>query len=125
MVATPTPRPPFSLALAETLLGTYRSPLYVYEGDRLRQTIQHITQAIPYPRTRFHFASVTNGNIALLQIFREAGWGLHANTPGDIYLGLHAGFHPSQILYSGSNLNRDEMEQLFRWGVTTLNLDSL
>lgn len=125
MVATPTPRPPFSLALAETLLDTYGSPLYVYEGDRLRQTIQHITQALPYPQTRFHFASVTNGNIALLQIFREAGWGLHANTPGDIYLGLHAGFHPSQILYSGSNLNRAEMEQLFRWGITTLNLDSL
>ncbi|MBD2075702.1 decarboxylase [Phormidium sp. FACHB-592] len=125
MVATPTPRPPFSLALAETLLDTYGSPLYVYKGDRLRQTIQHITQAISYPQTRFHFASVTNGNIALLQIFREASWGLHANTPGDIYLGLHAGFHPSQILYSGSNLNRPEMEQLFRWGITTLNLDSL
>ena len=125
MVATPTPCPPFANTLAETLLDTYGSPLYVYEGNRLRQTIQHITQAIPYPRTRFHFASVTNGNIALLQIFREAGWGLHANTPGDIYLGLHAGFHPSQILYSGSNLNRAEMEQLFRWGITTLNLDSL
>jgi diaminopimelate decarboxylase len=107
------------------LLDTYGSPLYVYEGDRLRQTLRHITQAIPYPCTRFHFASVTNGNIALLQIFREAGWGLHANTPGDIYLGLHAGFHPSQIIYSGSNLNRAEMEQLFRWGITTLNLDSL
>ncbi|XHX77142.1 MAG: hypothetical protein RBJ76_22290 [Stenomitos frigidus ULC029] len=132
MVATSTPRsiphfpqPPFSLALAETLLDTYGSPLYVYEGDRLRQTIQHITQAIPYPRTRFHFASVTNGNVALLQIFREAGWGLHANTPGDIYLGLHAGFHPSQMIYSGSNLDRAEMEQLFQWGITTLNLDSL
>ena len=132
MVATPAPLPippslcpPFSLAVAEALLDTYGSPLYVYEGNRLRQTIQHITQAIPYPHTRFHFASVTNGNIALLQIFREAGWGLHANTPGDIYLGLHAGFHPSQIIYSGSNLDRAEMEQLFRWGITTLNLDSL
>lgn len=68
---------------------------------------------------------MTNGNIALLQIYRNAAWGLHANTPGDIYLGLHAGFHPSQIVYSGSNLNRAEMEQVFRWGITTLNLDSL
>ncbi|PSB35717.1 diaminopimelate decarboxylase family protein [Stenomitos frigidus] len=129
MVATSPPTPhathPFSLHQAESLLDTYGSPLYVYDGDRLRQTIQHITQSIPYPRTRFHFASVTNGNLALLQIFRKASWGLHANTPGDIYLGLQAGFHPSQIIYSGSNLNRAEMEQLFRWDVTTLNLDSL
>ena len=117
--------PPFSLPLAHELLAAYGSPLYVYEGDRLRQTIQHITQAIPYPRTHCHFASVTNGNISLLQIFRDAGWGLHANTPGDIYLALHAGFHPNQIIYSGSNLNRIEMEQLFCWGITMLNLDSL
>ncbi|XGV99662.1 MAG: decarboxylase [Leptolyngbya sp. BL-A-14] len=128
MVATPPTGHtsyPLSFTLAEELLTTYGSPLYVYNGNRLRQTIQHITEAIAYPHTHFHFASVTNGNIALLQLFRSAGWGLHANTPGDIYLGLHAGFHPTQIIYSGSNLNRAEMEQLFQWGVTTLNLDSL
>jgi diaminopimelate decarboxylase len=68
---------------------------------------------------------VTNGNIALLKIFKNAGWGLHANTPGDIYLGLNAGFYPHDIVYSGSNLNREEMEQVINWGVTTLNLDSI
>ena len=116
---------PFSQSLAQELLTTYGSPLYVYQSDRLRQTIRHITQAVPYPNTRFHFASVTNGNISLLQIFRDEGWGLHANTPGDIYLGLQAGFHPSQIVYSGSNLSRNDMEQVLQWGITRLNLDSL
>ncbi|MBD2184585.1 decarboxylase [Planktothrix sp. FACHB-1355] len=116
---------PFSVELAQELLTTYGSPLYVYQGDYLRQTIQHISQAIPYPRTQFRFASVTNGNIALLQIFRELGWGLHANTPGDIYLGLQAGFAADRIVYSGSNLNREEMEQVLHWGIRTLNLDSL
>jgi diaminopimelate decarboxylase len=116
---------PFSQSLAQELLTTYGSPLYVYQSDRLRQTIKHITEAIPYQNTRFHFASVTNSNISLLQIFRNEGWGLHANTPGDIYLGLQAGFHPSQIVYSGSNLSRNDMEQIFQWGVTRLNLDSL
>ena len=116
---------PFSQQLAQELLATYGSPLYVYQGDRLRQTIHHITQSVPYPYTQFHFASVTNGNIALLKIFQSCGWGLHANTPGDIYLGLTAGFTPSQIVYSGSNLSSNEMEQLLKWGITILNLDSL
>ncbi len=116
---------PFSLQLAQELLNTYGSPLYVYNSETLGRTINRITQAIPYPRTQFHFASVTNGNVALLQIFRRAGWGLHANTPGDIYLGLKAGFAPRKIVYSGSNLNRGEIEQLLRWGVTTFNLDSV
>ncbi|WP_392482324.1 diaminopimelate decarboxylase family protein [Nostoc sp. C110] len=117
--------PPFSEEVAQELLSIYGSPLYVYNGDRLRETIERITKAVSYPRTQFRFASVTNGNIALLKIFRSFGWGLHANTPGDIYLGLQAGFDPSEIVYSGSNLNRAEMLQVLNWGVTTLNLDSL
>ncbi len=116
---------PFSRELAEELLNNYGSPLYVYNGDRLHETIERITKAVSYPRTQFRFASVTNGNVALLKIFRSFGWGLHANTPGDIYLGLQAGFDPSEIVYSGSNLNRAEMLQVLDWGVTTLNLDSL
>lgn len=116
---------PFSLSVVQDLLKKYGSPLYVYDGSRLRQTIRQITQAIPYSNTRFHFACVTNGNVALLKIFREEGWGLHANTPGDVYLGLQAGFEPSQIVYSGSNLSCADMEQVFKWGITRLNLDSL
>lgn len=112
-------------ALAEELLSIYGSPLYVYDGDRLRETIQHITQAIPYPQTQFCFASVTNGNLSLLKVFRDAHWGLHANTPGDIYLGLEAGFQPQTIVYTGSNLSRVDMTQVLAWGVSMLNLDSL
>lgn len=116
---------PFSWETAQELLEIYGSPLYVYDGDILNQTISHITNSFNYPLTRFYFASVTNGNIALLKIFKNAGWGLHANTPGDIYLGLNAGFAPSEIVYSGSNLSREEMEQVLNWGVNTLNLDSI
>ncbi len=116
---------PFSQKLAQELLNIYDSPLYIYQADILNQTITRITEAFPYPQTQFRFASVTNGNISLLQIFRIADWGLHANTPGDIYLGLQAGFSPEKIVYSGSNLNHVEMEQVLNWGVRTLNLDSI
>lgn len=123
--STEMPATPYRLEIAEELLETYGSPLYVYQGQILRQTIQRITQSISYPRAEFHFASVTNGNIALLKIFRDAGWGLYANTLGDIYLGLKAGFAPDRIVYSGSNLNLEEMQQLIRWGIATANLDSI
>lgn len=116
---------PFALATAEELLAVYESPLYVYQLDRLINTISHITNSIPYPDTQFHFASVTNGNVALMQIFKNQGWGIHANTPGDIHLALAAGFTPNQIVYSGSNLDRNEMRQIIEWGIQTIDLDSL
>jgi len=108
-----------------SLLEKYGSPLYVYEEELLKETIDHITQAIPYPNTSFRFATVTNGNISLLKIFRGKGWGIHANTPGDIYLALQAGFKAEDIVYSGSNLNREQMGQVLNWEVGTLNLDSI
>jgi diaminopimelate decarboxylase len=117
--------PSISPILTKELLDTYGSPLYVYDADRLRTTIEQITRSIPYPGTQFRFASVTNGNVALLQIFKDANWGLHANTPGDIYLGLTAGFASDRIVYSGSNLDRAEMAQVLQWGINTLNLDSV
>jgi diaminopimelate decarboxylase len=116
---------PFDVELGRELLDSYGSPLYVYQGDRLRETIRRISGAVPYPHTQFHFASVTNGNVALLQVFQQAGWGLHANTPGDIYLGLQAGFAPGKIVYTGSNLSREDMQQVLGWGVRTFNLDSV
>jgi diaminopimelate decarboxylase len=116
---------PFSITTAQELLNVYGSPLYVYQLDRLSDTISHITNSILYPDTQFYFASVTNGNVALLKIFKNHGWGIHANTPGDIYLALRAGFTPDRIVYSGSNLDRDEMRQVLEWGIHTINLDSL
>jgi len=115
----------FSLDTAKKILSIYDSPLYVYQAEILRQTIARITNSITYPHTNFHFASVTNGNISLLQIFKDCGWGIHANTPGDIYLALKAGFYPENIVYSGSNLTAEEMAQLLNWGITTFNLDSI
>lgn len=117
--------PPFSQAIAHNLLTTYGSPLYVYQGDRLRQTLDLIGRSIPHPNPQFHFASVTNGNVALLQVVQQAGWGLHANTPGDVFLGLKAGFSPQRIVYSGSNLSRADIEQLLDWRIDRFNFDSL
>jgi diaminopimelate decarboxylase len=118
-------RVPFSRSIATELLDTYGSPLYVYNHDRLVETISYISTAITYPQTRFLFASVTNGNATLLKIFKNCGWGIHANTPGDIHLALAAGFTPEQIVYSGSNLNRQELRQMLAWRVAAIDLDSI
>lgn len=110
---------------AATLVAEYGSPLYVYDAQSIKNSACHVSTSVRYPHTKFAFASVTNGNIALLRLFLKAGWSLHANTPGDAYLGLSAGFAARDIIYSGSNLTSDEFAQMLQWGVRTYNLDSL
>lgn len=113
--------PGFLAQLAER----FGTPLFVYDARVLETAIERLIAAVPYPTTRFHFASVTNGNVELLRIFRRKGWGLHANTPGDLHLGLAAGFRGREIVFSGSNLSLAEFSQMLEWQVSTLNLDSL
>lgn len=125
MAMTSNRQPPIGTVQARSLVATHGSPLYVYCAEHLRHAMAEMEAAIDHRPTTFHFASVTNGNLALLRLVREHGWGLHANSPGDVFLGLKAGFSAERIVYSGSNLNYHEMEQLLDWGVRLLNLDSL
>lgn len=115
----------FSKEQALELLSCYGSPLYVYDKEVLLRSIENISAAVTYPNRSFHFAAVTNGNLAILKIFQSVGWGLHANTPGDVFLGLHAGFNPANIVYSGSNLTDAEIVKMLEWSVGTFNLDSI
>ena len=113
-----------SAELAKQLVEEYGSPLYVYDEQTLLNAIETVQGAFNYENCRFAFAAVTNGNLNLLKIFKNANWGLHANTPGDAFLGIKSGFTGNDIVYSGSNLSSDEMDLMLSWGVRTFNLDS-
>src|SRR5437868_15430473 len=56
---------------ARELLEEYGSPLYVYDAQALRATIEQISYPVNYPRNRFSFASATNGNRPPLRMLRE------------------------------------------------------
>lgn len=114
-----------SADLAEELLSRFGSPLYVYDSAALLRSMKHLENSLSYSRKKFAFACVTNGNLNILKIFKDSGWGLHANTPGDAFLGLSAGFRPADIVYSGSNLTEAEMRLMLSWGIKTFNLDSI
>lgn len=109
---------------AETLAQRFGTPLFVYDAERVRAAYEGIRAALPYPRTRVHFAAVCNPNLYLLSVLRAAGAGLHANTPGDVYCGLRAGFRAADIVFSGSNLGEEDLRFLFDAGVD-INIDSL
>jgi diaminopimelate decarboxylase len=109
-----------SVRLAER----FGTPLYVYDAEAIRQAFHRIQQAVPYDPLAIHYACVTNSNLAILRVIRELGGGIHANTWGDAVVALRAGFAPDDIMYTGSNLGRDDMLEVMRHGVS-INLNSL
>ena len=107
------------------LAGAFGTPAYFYDQQIILDTAKAISSSISYPRTRFHFACVTNGNPALIRLYKSLGWGLHANTPGDVHLGFLSGMRGEDIVFSGSNLTNAEIKYMIDNRVATLNLDSL
>lgn len=109
---------------ATALAERHGTPLFVYDADELRTSWSRIRAAFRYAPTHLHFAAVCNRNLYLLRLLRAQGSKLHANTPGDVYCGLRAGYDPADVVFSGSNVGQEDLEYLLGAGVH-VNLDSL
>jgi diaminopimelate decarboxylase len=109
---------------ANELAERYGTPLFVYDAAEIRTTWARIRGAFRYAPTHLHFAAVCNRNLHLLRLLRGEGAKLHANTPGDVFCGLRAGYDPKDIVFSGSNVGEDDLEYVLGAGVA-INVDSL
>src|SRR5262249_16062843 len=109
---------------ATRLAEQYGTPLYVYDAGAIREAFLRIRGAVPYAPSRVHYACFANSNLAIRRIIREVGGGIHANTWGDAVMALQCEFAPHDIMYSGSNLDSEDMSNLFHHGVA-INLNSL
>ena len=92
------------------LIAKYGSPLYVYNETILRQRCREMKNLITYPQFQVNYSMKANGNLTLLKIAREEGLRVDTMSPGEIYVALHAGFKPEQILYIGNNVSAEEMQ---------------
>ncbi|MHB1843301.1 MAG: diaminopimelate decarboxylase family protein [Deltaproteobacteria bacterium] len=109
---------------AEALAERFGTPLFAYDAASVRARYRQIRAAFRYEPSRVHFAAVCNPNLTLLRLLREEGCAIHANSPGDVFCALRAGYAPADIVLSGSNLGEDDLRFLFDRGVH-VNVDSL
>ena len=109
---------------ATFLAEQYATPLYVYDSNAIRAAFRRISRAVPYAPLKVHYACVTNANLAIMQLILSLGGGIHANTWGDAVMAFRAGFVPQDVVYSGSNIGKEDMLNLFVHGVAA-NLNSL
>ena len=107
-----------------SLAARFGTPLFVYDEDVVRRAWRELRECFTYAPTALHYAAVCNPNLYLLRLLRAEGACIHANTPGDVYCALRAGFREDQIVLSGSNLGEDDLAYAGQSGVH-LNLDSL
>ncbi len=109
---------------ADDLARAHGTPLYVYEGDVIRQRYAELVASIPYDRLRIHYACKANANVETLKLLRAEGANAETVSKGEVLLAFQAGFRPEQIIYTCSNITTQELRFLIQNRIT-VNLDSL
>ena len=95
---------------ADRLLNEYGSPLYVYDEATLRERCRDLKAMMSADRMDLHYSVKANGNIHLLKIIREEGYGADAMSAGEIVSEEAAGFTPDEICMVCNNIDASEMQ---------------
>ena len=106
------------------LAARFGTPLYVYNEHILRRRCRELAGLSAHPGFHVNYSAKANTNPVLLSIIREEGCVVDAMSPGEIFLNLHAGFTPDQILYVCNNVDADELKNAADRGLL-VSVDSL
>ena len=100
-------------------------PLYVYDGDKIISQYNRLVKAFhKVENFKIHYAVKALSNVSILKLLKNEGCGLDTVSIEEVLLGLHAGFHPNEIMYTPNGVSFEEIEKVSEMGVQ-INIDNL
>ena len=115
---------PLTNSRLTTLAQKYGTPLYVYDGDLIKQRYQELYQFIPYPKLQIYYAMKANYNPAILKLLFQQGACIDTVSPAECLLCLKIGFRPEQLLFTANSFTDDDMKLIQEKGIL-FNIGSL
>lgn len=107
-----------------SLVEEFGSPLYVYDADKIVSQVNLLKQAFASVDLRIKYATKALSNINVLKLLKKAGTGADAVSIEEVLLCLHAGFEPSEIMYTPNSVGFEEIQRAVDLGVM-INIDSI
>ena len=109
---------------AADLLREYGSPLYVYEAAILERQLDRLTSGLSALPVKPFYAMKANSNLELLRRIAARSFGCDAVSPGEVDLARKAGFDPSDIWFTCSNVSDQDLLSLEDEQIT-INVNSM
>ncbi|WP_439556003.1 diaminopimelate decarboxylase [Dyadobacter sp.] len=106
------------------LLNTYGSPLYLYDGGTIRRKTGELQEAFAGINMKIKYACKANTNLAILRLMRSIGVELDVVSPGELEMGMIAGYTASQITFTPSGVPFEEVKAAVDAGAI-VNVDSI
>jgi diaminopimelate decarboxylase len=106
------------------LAAEWGTPLYVYNGDAIRQRYDELTSALaPVPHL-IAYSVKANGNIGVLRTLGEQGAGADIVSAGELHRALHAGIPSNRIVFSGVGKTVIELAAALDAEIRCFNVES-
>jgi len=100
-----------------TLAGEYKTPLYVYELDRIEYRYKQLVDMFPEQDLKVHYAIKANFNPYIVQSINKLGAGIDTVSPAEIKLVQKLGVKPEDIIFTANNLTNEEIQEAGQTGV--------
>lgn len=101
------------------------TPFYLYSFATLKRHFLIFDEAFNGLNRLVCYSAKANTNQAILKLFESLGGGLDIVSGGELYRGLHAGFSPDRIVYSGVGKRIDEIDYALETGILMFNVESI
>jgi diaminopimelate decarboxylase len=99
-------------------------PVYVYDQEIIKTQYNKLMNAFQGVKVKLNYACKACTNIHILKELKEMGAGLDAVSIQEVWLGLHAGFKPEEILFTPNCVSIEEIDLAIQKGVR-INIDNL
>ncbi|MCH7398616.1 diaminopimelate decarboxylase [Belliella sp. DSM 107340] len=106
------------------LTKKYGTPLYVYDGEKILSQVKLLQEAFSSVDLKIKYATKALSNINILKLLKKAGTGIDAVSIEEVKLGMHAGFEPSEIMYTPNCVSFEEIQDAVELGVM-INIDNI
>ncbi len=106
------------------LVRDFGSPLYVYDAEKIIFQFKTLRNAFGDSDVKIKYAAKALTNISILKLLRRFGSDVDVVSIQEAHLALHAGFEPSQVMYTPSGVAFEEIMQAVDMKLT-VNLDNL
>ncbi|MCX6190477.1 MAG: diaminopimelate decarboxylase [Bacteroidetes bacterium] len=108
----------------QELAFDFGSPLYVYDGEKIKQQYHKLKEAFNEVDVHIKYACKALSNINILKLLKQEGAELDCVSIEEVQLGLYAGFKPTQILFTPNCVSFEEIKKAVALGVK-INIDNI
>ncbi len=108
----------------EELAERFGTPLYVYDGDGIRERVQAFQAAFRELDFLLAYSVKANGNLAVLNRIGALGGGADIVSLGELHRALQAGIPAERIVFAGVGKTVEEMEGALRAGILAFHVES-